>query len=64
MLAYQLKGFLQVLRMIEAFFGLDKNIVDVDFHSLTHQWSEYLGHRPLIGRFGILQAKRHYIVVV
>ena len=60
----QLKSFLQVLRVIGAFFGFDKHIIDVDFHGLAHQWSKYLGHQPLIGRFGILQAKRHYIVAV
>ena len=50
--------------MIEAFFGLAKNIVDVDLHGFAHQWSKYFGHQPLIGCSDILQAKRHYIVAV
>ena len=53
-----------MLCVIEAFFEFDKHIVDVDFHGLAHQWLKYLGHQPLIGRFDILQAKRHYIVAV
>ena len=53
-----------MLRVIGAFFGFDKHIVDIDFHGLAYQESKYIGHKPLIGRSGILQAKRHYIVVV
>ena len=41
-----------MLHVIEAFFGFDKHIVDVDFHGLAHQWSKYLGHQPLIDRSG------------
>ena len=50
--------------MIGVFFGIDKHIIDVDFHGLAHHWSKYLGYQPLIGHLDILQAKRHYIVAV
>ena len=43
MCAQQLKGFLQVLRVIDVFFGFDKHIIDVDFHGVAHQWSKNLG---------------------
>ena len=39
--------------MIGALLGFDKHIVDIDFHGLSHQWSKYHGHQPLIGRSGI-----------
>ena len=53
-----------MLLVIGAFFGLDKHIVDIDLHGLAYQRSKYLGHRPLISRSNVFQAKRHHIVIV
>ena len=50
--------------MIRAFFGLDKHIVNIDFHCPAHQWPEYLGHQSLIGCSDVLQTKGHHIVAV
>ena len=53
-----------MLLMVEAFFGLNEHIVDIDLHGLAYQRFKYLGYQPLISRSGIFQAKRNYIVIV
>ena len=50
--------------VIGVFFGFDKHIIDINLHGFTYQWSEYLGHHPLISRPYVFKVKQHYIVAV
>ena len=50
--------------VVEAFFGLDEHIVDIDLHGLAYQRSNYLTYQPLISRSDVFQAKRYYIITV
>ena len=50
--------------MIETLFRFDKHIIDIEFHCLAHKWPEYLCHQSLVGCPGVLESKRHHIVVV
>ena len=50
--------------VIGAFFGFDEHIININLHGFTYQWSEYLGHHPLISCPCVFQVKRHYIVAV
>ena len=58
MSSQHLKGFLQMLCVIGAFFRFDENIIDINFHRFTYQWSEHLGHNPLISCPCVFQVKR------
>ena len=51
-------------RVIEALFGFDKHIIDIDLNGFTYQWSDYLGQHPLISCPCVFQAKQHYGLAV
>ena len=53
-----------MLAVVEAFFGLQKHVVDIGLHCVTQQRSEYLSHQPLISCPNILQAERHHMIAV
>ena len=50
-----------MLGVVKALFGLYKQVVDIDFHGVAQQRSEYLSYQSLISCPSILQAKRHHI---
>ena len=50
--------------VIGVFLEFDKHVIDINFHRFTYQWSEYLGHHPLISCPCIFQTKQHYIIAV
>ena len=50
--------------MIGAFIGLDKHVVNIDFHCPANQWPKYLGHQSLIGRPDVLQTKGHHVIEI
>ena len=53
-----------MLDVIKEFSGFYKHIVDMGFHGVAQERSEYLSYQSLIGCPGILQFKRHHVVTV
>ena len=53
-----------MLDVIESFSGFHKHIVDIGFHGIAQQRSEYLSYQSLMGCPSILQSKAHHIITV
>ena len=59
-----IKGTAEVSQVSGHYLAFYHHIINIDFNVLAQLWFEHSRHHPLIGGTCVLQAKRHYFVVV